>query len=231
MAVVTINGQIGSGILEVGSEVAKRLGYDYVDRLILAEAGKRVGATVEALAEKEQQRWTLGERVARLFRRALEHSSYAGTGGDPFFGLGMDALRMQPYPDLQETITEAQELDDQRFFEVVSEVIRDLAEGGDVVIIARGGNMVLENAPNCLHVGAAAPMPFRIKTIMARQNLDEAATERFVNDQEQARIAYFRRQFKADPDDPTLYHIVLNPSVLGFDTATDIIVNAVSQMK
>ena len=38
MTVITINGQIGTGGPEISAEVARRLGFDYVDRLILAEA-------------------------------------------------------------------------------------------------------------------------------------------------------------------------------------------------
>ena len=48
MNVVTLNGQLGGAAREVGQEVARRAGADYVDRLLLAEAAKRVGATVSA---------------------------------------------------------------------------------------------------------------------------------------------------------------------------------------
>ena len=99
MTIVTIQGQIASGGEELAPEVASRLGIDYVDRNILAEAGKRVGATVEALEEKEQSIPGLGARIGHLFQRALEHSAYSGAGGDPFFGLGMDALLTAPYPE------------------------------------------------------------------------------------------------------------------------------------
>jgi hypothetical protein len=63
MPIVTIQGQIASGGEEMGPEIARRLGIDYIDRIIMAEAGKRVGATVEALEEKEQSVPSLGARM------------------------------------------------------------------------------------------------------------------------------------------------------------------------
>ena len=55
MPVITINGPVGSGAIEVGQLVAQQLNLSYVDRLILAEAAKLVRAPVGALLDKEQQ--------------------------------------------------------------------------------------------------------------------------------------------------------------------------------
>ena len=68
MAVVTVNGQIGCGGFEVGAQVALVLNADYVDRLILVEAAKRIGATVEVMAEKEQRLGRVRDRIARFLQ-------------------------------------------------------------------------------------------------------------------------------------------------------------------
>ncbi|MDA1347865.1 MAG: cytidylate kinase family protein [Chloroflexi bacterium] len=49
MSVVAVGGLFASGGRLVGDAVAKRLGADYVDRLILAKAARELGATVQAL--------------------------------------------------------------------------------------------------------------------------------------------------------------------------------------
>jgi cytidylate kinase len=61
MPVITINGPVGSGAIEVGQLVAQQLSLNYVDRLVFAEAAKLVRAPVGALLDKEQ-------RVDRLVR-------------------------------------------------------------------------------------------------------------------------------------------------------------------
>ncbi|MDE2968988.1 MAG: cytidylate kinase family protein, partial [Chloroflexota bacterium] len=60
MTVITLNGQLGGAAREVGMEVARILEIDYVDRVLLAEAAKRVGAPVAALEEKEEEDHSLG---------------------------------------------------------------------------------------------------------------------------------------------------------------------------
>ncbi|MBI2935334.1 MAG: cytidylate kinase family protein, partial [Chloroflexi bacterium] len=68
MPVITINGKIGSGVREIGSLVARILNIDYVDRLVLSEASKRIGATVAALAEKEARITPFRQRLGRVLQ-------------------------------------------------------------------------------------------------------------------------------------------------------------------
>ena len=55
MAIITIGGLTGSGGRHIGKAVAETLGFDYIDRLILSDAAKQIGATVEAMQEKEDK--------------------------------------------------------------------------------------------------------------------------------------------------------------------------------
>lgn len=230
MAVVTLNGQLGGAAREVGQEVARKIGADYVDRLILAEAAKRVGATVSALAEKEQEHLSLANRLTRLIQTAFERSAYTGSGGDPFFGPGVDALLVHPYPEgnQEQTATSSKEVDENRFFEAIGDILKDLAEQGNVVIMGRGSNLVLKNFPGVLHVGVVAPVEFRIETTMRRDGMNREAAEKYVADEELARISFFKRHFKAHPDDPLLYHMVVNPGTLGIETSAVVISQAVA---
>ena len=226
MAVVTLNGQLGGAAREVGQEVARKLGADYVDRLLLAEAGKRVGATVSALAEKEQEHLSLANRLTRLVQTAFERSAYTGSGGDPFFGPGVDALLVRPYSEEEQTATTSKEVDENRFFQVVCDILQDLAKEGNVVLIGRGSNLVLKDFPGALHVGVVAPLDFRIEIIMQRDGTDRETAEKYIADEERARISYFKRHFKAHPDDPILYHMMVNPGTLGIEVSSNIVVQA-----
>jgi cytidylate kinase len=230
MAVVTLNGQLGGAAREVGQEVARKIGADYVDRLILAEAAKRVGATVSALAEKEQEHLTLANRLTRVIQTAFERSAYTGSGGDPFFGPGVDALLVHPYAegDQEQTATSSKEVDENRFFQAISDILKDLAEEGNVVIMGRGSNLVLKTFPGVLHVGVVAPLEFRIETTMSRDGMSREAAEKYIADEELARISFFKRHFKAHPDDPLLYHMVVNPGTLGIETSAVVISQAVA---
>jgi cytidylate kinase len=62
MAVVTITHETGSGGPEIGIELAKRLGWRYVDRDMLSEAAQRYGVGEDKLAELDEKKPSLFER-------------------------------------------------------------------------------------------------------------------------------------------------------------------------
>ena len=232
MTVITLNGQLGGAAREVGLEVARLLDIDYVDRILLAEAAKRVGAPISALEELEEEDLSLGSRLTRLVQIAFERSAYSGNGGDPFFGTGVDTLLARPYPEGESqeeasaAATAGMHIDDTQFFKVLIDVMHDLANGGNVLIMGRGGNMVLKDLPEAFHVGVVAPIEFRISTSMERNNMDRAEAERYVMMEERARISFYRRHFKAHPDDPHLYHMMVNPATLGIERAAKLVAQA-----
>ncbi len=228
MAVVTLNGQIGSGGQEVGLQVAHNLHVDYVDRLILAEAAKRIGATVQAVAGKETEVIKRRDRIARFLQNMLERSAMSGAGGEPYFGPGIDVLLSRDYYSEtdSEPITQSHEVDDEKFIQVTSAVVKDLAQGDNVVIVGRGGNLILKDTPGVLHVGIVAPKERRICTIMEREHMEYKAAERFVEDHETARIAFFNKFFSVHPEDPSLYHMIINMADLKVETAAEIVAHA-----
>ena len=232
MAVVTFNGSVGAGGNEVGLLAAKLLNADYVDRLILAEAAKRVGSTVHVLEIKEQQNVPLRDRLVYFLQTMLERSAMSGAGGEPYFSPGMEYLPAEDYPDLaQEPLTAAQRLNDEHFIEVTSAVVMDLAKARNVVLIGRGSNMILKDMQGALHVNLQAPSELRAKIIMEREHLTLEEAEKFIADRGKARATYYKKFFKVDCDDPTLYHMVINMGVLSVKTAAEIVAHAAKDLE
>jgi cytidylate kinase len=62
MAIVTIANETGSGGPEIGIELAKRLGYRYVDREMLSEAAQRYGVIEDKLTQLDETKPSLFER-------------------------------------------------------------------------------------------------------------------------------------------------------------------------
>ena len=228
MPVITINGQIGTGGPEISAEVARRLGFDFVDRLILAEAARRLGATVEALAEKEQRTPSRGERLARFLQTLMESSAAAGAGGDPYFGPGLGILLGQDYTEVvREPITRADQLKDEHFIETTQAVIRELANSGNVVISGRASNLILKDRPDAFHVGlVSSSMESRINVIANRLGASREEAERIVSEHEKARVAYVRKFFKASVEDPVSFHIMLDTHKLDRNRVATIITHA-----
>jgi cytidylate kinase len=212
--------------------VAKELGLDYVDRLLLAQIAKRVGSTVEALVETERRAPTLVDRAARLIQRMLERSAVAGTGGDPYFGPGVEVLLSRPYREIEEPIvTSAHQLGEKDFIQTTREVIQDLAEVGNVVILSRGGGAILRGRPGVLRVGIVANIEDRVRRIMLREHLDLDRARLFVEESDKAQHKYFQDAFNTTPIDPFLYHVMWNTSEVGVDYAAQMIVEMARSMR
>ena len=134
MAIVTLDGQIGAGAVEVGRVVARRMSADYYDRLFLAGVARRIGATVEAVAEKERKLHSFSDRMMGFFGRALRGMAFSG-----------GALQyMPPDPATLALVYEdmwagpklgAYEVEDQEYLKATRDQIREVASAGPAVIV------------------------------------------------------------------------------------------------
>ena len=228
MSVIAMSGLTGGGARVLGPLVAERLDADYVDRLILINAARHVGATVEALAEREHRPLTRAERFTALVERILERSAVTSGGADPFFGTGAVALLTEEFEDLPpRTITRGHELEDEAYAAALRHVIEDVAAQGNVVIVGRGAPFILSDNPGVLRVGVASTWEDRVGRIMNQEHVDHDGAEQTIRNRDEARNAYYARFLGVDdPDDPQLYHLVVNTSDVGVDYAVRMVVDA-----
>ena len=85
--------------------------------------------------------------------------------------------------------------------------------------------VVLGGRPGVLCVRLDGPVEARIAQVMA-QGVDEASARQGQRDVDSAREAYARVFFNARQDDPRLYHLILDSTVLSAEACTGIIVRA-----
>jgi cytidylate kinase len=112
----------------------------------------------------------------------------------------------------------------------VAEVIRELAAQGDVLIVGRGGQVVLAGEAGVLHVRVIAPRPMRVQVVQQRCAISlEAATAR-IDASDQARAAFLRRAHGVRQDSSALYDLVLNLAIMSLETAADITCLAASRV-
>ena len=227
MPVITINGVIGSGTLEIGHLVAQNMGLNYVDRYIFSEAARLVGSPVGQLIEKEQRVVPVREKVARFMQGVLERSAVAGAGAEPYFGCGIEMLPAEAYTELVSDAAAASPVHDRAFIDATTSVIKELAEGGDVVIIGRGSNIILADMPGVVHIGLVAPMDVRIDTMAKRELFSNEEARDYAEELENARVTFYRKFFRIlNPNDPTNFHVMLNIGRISQNTAAEIIAHA-----
>lgn len=233
MSVITLGGMAGGGARSLGPLLAERLNADYVDRIFLSNVAKELGATVEALHQREERAPTRSERWIGVVQRILERTAVTGAGGDPYFGPGVAAFLIEEYEDIpQPTITRGHELSDDQYIEAIHSTMRLMAEEGNVVFVGRGGHVILNDIPNALRVGVVAHHHDRVSLIMEREGLDRQGAEEVIVNRDQAREHYFRKFFDlSEPDRPDLYHMTINTSEVSLEFSVDLIVNALAALE
>jgi cytidylate kinase len=105
----------------------------------------------------------------------------------------------------------------------VERIIRELADEGNVIIMGRGGQIVLRDRPDVLHVRVVASFETRVKWLQQEKNMSEESAQACLARSDKARTRYVRRSYHVDVNDPVLYHLVINTGLLGLPQAANLI--------
>ncbi len=99
-------------------------------------------------------------------------------------------------------------------------IFREMAQ--DRMVFASSSGAQLMPANGCgLRVRAMAPFPIRVRNIVSIEKLTPAAAEKRVRDHDREVKARALSLYRFDIDDPCIYDLVLNTSVLPIDTMVE----------
>jgi cytidylate kinase len=112
----------------------------------------------------------------------------------------------------------------------IERIILELADQGNVVIVGRGGQVVLRGRPDVLHVRVVAPPEVRVAWLQQEKGLSLEAAQTGLAQRDKSRAGFLRRSFKIQVNDPTLYHLTLNTGFLDLSQAATVIVQAWRQL-
>ncbi len=107
-------------------------------------------------------------------------------------------------------------------------MIRCAAQKCGAVVLGRAGMFVLRGWPQTLHVRLDGPPEARRRQAMEHEGFDAETAARQLVATDRARAAYVRHFYRDHGrwEDPGHYHMVLDSTVLGFDTCVKLIVAA-----
>jgi hypothetical protein len=233
MTVITFSRQLGSHGEEIAARVALALNLRLIDAETINQAAHRAGVPRVALAELEHEgERGLANQVLKALRTmpllrnpASSSESMAGTREPTYRGLSGLTL---PFTGIFSPTVPPISTSLEGYVRMVGLVIRGLAHEGNVLILGRGGQVLLKTHPGTLHVQTVAPFGHRVEKIMARHGLPKRDAQNRVRASDRARFDYLRRYHDADWLDSSLYHLVLNASRLSVATAANLIIAAES---
>ena len=201
---VTISAGYGAGGSVVAPAVASLLGLPLLDRAISARVAAQLHVSVPE-AEGAAVRRSLTERF---------FSALAPLTSD-VFAVGTDSPR-----DLAEPPDEA------ALFRERAEAIMRSALASGAVILGRAGAAAFRDEPGVLRVRLFGPAGARIAQAVRFGDIDEATAGQRQAEVDRARAQYVRRLYRADIDDPNLFHLHLDSTALPLEACADLIAAA-----
>ncbi|MEF8823462.1 MAG: cytidylate kinase-like family protein [Desulfohalobiaceae bacterium] len=195
MPVITISRHFGAGGRTLGEHLASRLGYAVVDEDIIEQTAQKANVSPEWIKSLEQEAGGSLQRYFSGLKSVRESYLYKA------------AVGKQGY------------IDGHRYVELLYEIIPQLANRGNVIILGRGSQYILQNRPNTYHFLLVARHEDRIQFLSQNYDIDQNKAQQIVSRQDKIRTNLYRFFGKEDYNSPFLYHAVLNMSQLSQEQA------------
>jgi len=107
-------------------------------------------------------------------------------------------------------------LTQESLFQFQSDAIQKAAKEGSCVFVGRCADYVLRDFGNTVNVFITASMGYRIEQIMNKQHLDFEAAQKFIEQKESSRAAYYNYYTGKKWGAAESYDLCIDSSVLGF---------------
>jgi len=195
---ITVSATYGAGGSVVAPLLARRVGLPFADRLI--EARNAPAARSEEGVTKEE----LDEEPRRSFFARLANLNV---------GLNLPAPRDPD--DLRGNVRDQ-----------VAASITALAAGGGAVILGRASQMVLAQHPRAFRVRLDGPPERRAARGALWEGIDLETAHARMKETDEARARYTRRLYQHDPADPSLYHLIVDATVLHLEVGVEMLARA-----
>ena len=221
MAIITISRQYGSGGDEITDQVCQMLGYRHFDKRDIAQAAARAGFSEEEIAsykDYSEENFKVKKFLSRLMRHATPPSGHKENS-------------------LSTRLADEKLFNEASALMLVRRAIETACSTGNTIVVGRGGQMILRDEPNVLHIRVEAPLEERIRRVEDWLKHERPAHEPIhdlwhnardlIAERDTESADYVRMFYGADWANPALYHAVLNLGKMDIEQAAQIIVDMV----
>ncbi len=199
---VTLSRQTGCGGHEVAEELAECL---------------------RALGKKDSPPWTVFDR--NLVERVLEDHHLPAR-----LAKFMPEDRVSEIEDVLEDLCGLHP-PSLSLVDKTADTILRLAELGNVILIGRGATVVTGKLNDVFHVRLIGSLQKRAEYIQKSRHVSKKAALALIRLEDRGRRRYLKKYFRANIDDPLIYHQVINIDKLGQQMAGRIIAAAMASSR
>ena len=191
--IINVGRQLGSGGHDIGRMLALDFQAKYYDREIMNLAAKESGFSEKFFEENDEKKGFF----KGLFNVQTSHFS----GGS-----------MYKTNFSQESL-----------FQFQSDAIIKAAKEGSCVFVGRCADYVLRDFDNTVNVFITASMEYRVAQIMNKQRMDEDAAQKFIEQKESKRAAYYNYYTGKKWGAAESYDLCIDSSILGLQQTEQLI--------
>lgn len=217
MTVITISRQYASGGDEIAQRVGELLHYQHFDKTMITLAALEAGLSEHEVFDYSEQDY----KVRTFLDRLLGRTAVVAQGR--FWQENAMGIRsVQEIP-----------LNEEMAVMLVQKAIKSAYQAGNMIIVGRGGQMVLRDMPAVLHVRVVAPMEDCIQRVKQEIKKDRAEfradidarreAQDLITARDAASAGYIEQFYHQNWDDPLLYHLVLNTGQLNIEQAAQVV--------
>ncbi|MBO0730598.1 MAG: cytidylate kinase-like family protein [Acidimicrobiaceae bacterium] len=201
---VTMSASYGSGGSVIAPRLAERLRLPFIDRAISVELSEDAAAAVD---QPSQEHLTEGEEAATPGNRLLAYFARAASIGA--------MLAPDPVVDADEVLRERSE-----------SALAEVAVGEAGLVLGHAAAVVLARRPNAFHIRLDGPVERRIEWAARYFHQDVGRCRERQQRTDRARVLFVKRLYRADPESPRWYQLVLDSTVFSVEVSIDILANA-----
>ena len=186
MAVITISRQFGAGGLTLGKMVAEKFGYTFADTEIIKMVAEMANVSTNFVETIEKE---AGGKFSKFISKTVSK---------PLVGRILKDERGY--------------IDEEIYLDYLVLIIAQMADDGNVVILGRGSQYILNDHPDAYHILLVDTYENRVRFMQKNYDLSQSRAAQVVKNEDKRRVSLYRKLGKSDYDNPILYHLVLNMS-------------------
>ena len=197
MAVITISRHFGAGGITLGKMVAEKFGYTFADTEIIKMVAEMANVSTHFVETVEKE---AGGKFSKIVTRLVSK------------------------PLLERILKDERGyIDEEIYLDYLVLIIAQMADDGDVVILGRGSQYILNDHPDAYHVLLIDTFENRARFMQKHYDLSPGRATQVVKNEDKRRYNLYKKLGKTDYDNPELYHLVLNMNRIHLEKALKLV--------
>jgi len=193
MAVITISRQFGAGGKTLGKKIADEFGYTFADSEIIKSVAEMANVSTHFVETVEKE---AGGKFSRFISKMVSK------------------------PLVERVLKDERGyIDEEIYLDYLVLIIAQMGDDGNVVILGRGSQYILNDHPDAYHILLIDEFENRVQFMKTYYDLSKSRATQVVRAEDKRRKNLYQKLGKADYDNPFLYHLVLNMDKVSLDQA------------